>query len=398
MNPLSLVTILIVLFSAGLAHSDQDSRSYVASALSGIEEPSDFSDFREIGLRYRFRQLRDFATAGLIKCGQTNRAKLFQGETALVPLMKIYSDTMGLKNKGLCRQEIEDSFAKLSAKEKRFFNPIQNYIARKTWFYLGTAANEAFTALWAQLDPTCVISDAVSYKTKKKGSNPCFAGAHLLNESFIPHHSFQKIDLLKEVAILLIALKQGLEPINGKPTNLDLWKFFWPDADPILKRSASSKEAFLAALSFMTAVAPTVVGFVDIMPDIYVRKQLEAGIPPEEALQNYHTLMRLRDAAGTLLDLHAKAGTQLFIYNQSLKNWNRHNFMSAFLTCHFKNSGYDLDAITLTELLGIAYEAKDFLSHIGSNRMSIQSSIQNFKTDTARYRASSTWAFGFCNY
>lgn len=72
----------------------------------------------------------------------------------------------------------------------------------------------------------------------------------------------------------------------------------------------------------------------------------------------------------------------LRIFGVEVKDWNRHNFMAAYLGC--RDNGTRSQAIRKVGSIGVGYESKDFVSHLREGSR-LRPSIENFQQDTKRY-------------
>jgi hypothetical protein len=78
-----------------------------------------------------------------------------------------------------------------------------------------------------------------------------------------------------------------------------------------------------------------------------------------------------------------------------MKKKNRHDYMAAYLACHYRQENR-LIRESLPILLGYAYESFDFKSHMIDDHDSFKAAKENFVTDTTRYRTGTYWGYQFC--
>ena len=117
---------------------------------------------------------------------------------------------------------------------------------------------------------------------------------------------------------------------------------------------------------------------------------------PFEAYAQYFNFMNRKDQIYQILSEAIAKKLKIKMGNVIVNQWNRHNYMAAFLACEYHQRGLGKLAHLIPDALGIVYESNDFISHL-KDGVSFKNSVQNFKEDTARYREGSAFGEKYCS-
>ncbi len=191
---------------------------------------------------------------------------------------------------------------------------------------------------------------------------PCAAGGDLTNRNF---------DL--ETAKIFV---EGLK--NNSANTIDLAQEF----------EGQPKE-LLALLNFLYSSGSLELGFID---DFGYYDLKEGILNSETGEQIFDRFIQSK----ILKYRFQKVKKDLSVGEMSLKGKNRHDFMSAFLACHYGPKYGKRMAKLIPTIMGTLYESLDYISHRRKG-ISRKDSVRNFKKDTKRYRESAEWGYRFCN-
>lgn len=288
-----------------------------------------------------------------------------------------------------CSKEIKQADADLKKiQQKKFLIPMKTAMGLCV-----LAAHKSATCLTnvatilTELDPFCVTQNSQNI-FGVKDPNACMAGDRLLGR-VLRQKNDPKQAMIKEFLDAFEATISQSKP-NSK---IDLWKVFLTKNQD----TAANRKKFMAILAFFYYAMGSAGGYVDGISDYYWVSALKELQHPEDVFGEFFSLRQKIDRYGHLIHKKAEALKLKLVFKQiPLDGMNRHDFMSMFLACHFKNYG-PLTAKIIPNILGVGYESLDFVSHVKGD-VSIKESMRNFSRDTGRYAKGSSLGVGFCNY
>ena len=165
----------------------------------------------------------------------------------------------------------------------------------------------------------------------------------------------------------------------------------------IKQTTPSERLKFLSMLTFLYTAGGSRVGMSTPYGDTFWKSPLRLGLSPEYAYYQYMYWMNRRDAFKSDLEVAQHKNVVLTLGNTNIHSWNHHNMISAFLACDYETRGMNSIAKLVPEALGVAYESKDFVSHL-KDGLGWKKSAQNFEQDTDRHRVGAVFGYRYCRY
>jgi hypothetical protein len=242
--------------------------------------------------------------------------------------------------------------------------------------------------VFSELDPHCV-SLQVPNASNVYDPFPCLAADYLVGKSLVNEKTWKSF--LFRTQGFLENLRQALSDPNAPTTGIDLWKVYLQDNPD----QAELRETFLAEIDFyfssFHSASSYIRGFHDHIWSFVLFKTNSA----EETLNYFISSRLIVDQFRTLNTWAGKRHIAFNIHGITTKDKNRHDYMAAYLACHYRQESRLIHE-SLPVLLGYSYESLDFKSHVIDQHVSWKDSKENFLTDTNRYRTGSYWGYQFC--
>lgn len=363
---------------------------------SATETP-ELNQFREKALFNRVRHVVEFRQKALWVCtwkqkhasaliGFTTEigAALKQpySQSNLLELLSLFQRSETWSRPGLCQEEFERFDRMLWKQERRKFAGLKKTL-EESLCLLGAIPNckRAIDELVQTIDPHCAV-EVVTDSEGRTESNPCLAGDTLTLNVFWQ----KKYVILDEIDGLLQGFYRGVSSAAAGST-LDYWTL----------SSAKDRKFLLSLLVFLTASTTSNGDWVDGFWDFVWRQPLRDGMTPADALEFYHGLKRRRDLFRDLLLWSNQKKLHFSMMGViDLTGANHHDFMSAFLACHYSSRNKRFMAKAIPRVLGYGYESLDLAGHLKSG-VALDVSVDNFKTDTKRHTKASNWGADFCS-
>ncbi|MBC7690794.1 MAG: hypothetical protein H7222_03425 [Methylotenera sp.] len=296
-----------------------------------------------------------------------------RGTEGLLALMKAYALTSKIKqSKSSCGKKISEADLNLLENDRKKFSGLRTAARLLTPSQFQIAPSEW---LFMELDPWCASDVQPNYNGERDG-NPCFAGEHpILGALRDPANrkTATYFDSAMETDGFLSRLAEAAE---GPARVLPLEKLFSPGL---------SRRALLAIMTYLYAAGTSELGWVDGFGESFWRTALDQGASPRTALSQYLSWLNRKDAYVVLRKKLHSRGQSLQLLSQNVEAWNHHEFISAFLACNYESRGDDLLARTVPEALGVAYESRDFASHL-REQVGFRRSTESFITDVRRHQ------------
>lgn len=289
--------------------------------------------------------------------------------------------------KAACAPEFKDFNQKLDEKQTRNFSSYRDSLGAAC-SSAGSLSTECWVrsmTLWSDLDPKCSTAFEPDRGTKKPDSNPCFAGERPLYR-YLWRDSMEGPVWMDP---LLWDFHAAIEKARDGDS-IDLRALY--DA----RRKDGNEEEFVALLAWFRSSGASGLGYVDGFGDLYWKRPLDLGGSTEDALTQYHGFRIRRDSAKMQFEWAKMKNVRIFAGADELTEFNRHDLMGGFLSCHWKVDGRAIDGVLVSPLLGVLYELADFRSHVKSG-ISWIDSFKNFFSDTGRHRRGTAWGLRTCS-
>lgn len=233
--------------------------------------------------------------------------------------------------------------------------------------------------IFSELDPHCV-SVQVGNKKGYYDPFPCMAADYFIGR--ILYDRKNPWTLVQTTRQFFLNLQELIYRKDRSP--IDVSEEFLKVAGDI----RLNKKKFLALMTLLSASTDSAGSYVKGWHDYFWRASLLQYRNPRMTVDFFNQTKLLVDEYRSLSKnlVLQKPWTQ--VGPTLLKEMNRHNYMAAFLSCHYQNT-------KLSVALGFAYEAKDYFTHLAEGD-SLATAYENFKHDTNRYKQSSRWGLEFC--
>jgi hypothetical protein len=356
-------------------------------------DPALLANYREKVLSLRINHVIEYRAEALRRCAQhisvRQAPRIHELALALSlgltsdssRLMQLYQQTEDPWVQHRCSRELALQDNKLSAVERKKFATIKLFMQMSCG--VNPLCYDLLPKILKEVDPHCAPASEVipDFLTSELETNPCFAGDRLVGKALWDGNG-SSLDRLHQFVIQFHAgVSQAADGATLELSNYS---------------ERSSPLALLAMLSFLSASSSSNSGYVDGFGDYIWQQSLKLGYTPEETLSGYHFYKRIKDLGRDLFAWSQKKHLKLMIGKRfDVSNANRHDFMAAFLACHYRSEDRAAVAKVVPIVLGIGYESLDFVSHIKQG-VSVRASVENFNEDTARYRHAAEWATDFC--
>jgi hypothetical protein len=323
----------------------------------------------------------------------------------LVKAYKYINDIKGCSSLKLLAQD------KINTKEMSKFNfaykSMNYYCAAKDIVTLSPVKMYSQTCvkslkdLFNELDPHCRF-DQIASKNGVLDGNACMAGYKIAMNELITKDNY--IDLIFKFAFELDRkIKNGYTLISPWTTYKDVFN----SSD-----SVSNKRYFLAMMTFFYAASTNTTGMTDRFYEVAMLNDIKNGESAGQVVANYHDLKNIKTSFNIIKANMNKENIELNFRSKKINSYNRHNLMSMFLSCFYTIKKGKKYGKQIPLALGIAYEGKDFISHLkndgvdmnglklwnyGTYFKAINKAYKGFMKDVKRYEASSNTGVSFCS-
>jgi hypothetical protein len=309
-----------------------------------------------------------------------------KAESETAEWLELYNDSK--KVNGECKIALDKSEQRFEKSERKSFRALKVMVVpfcATTGPFLAAKCVAQLKNLVADLDPHCVKASAKTmdgvYST-----NPCYAAdimiARKLRQPRDPR--------LVEIKEFTDRFSEAIQTAPPGPGQLDLWEVYRNGR----ASSADLREKFLATITMGLTSSRSSGDHVDGFAEVYWKSALQETNDAYEALTAFQRIKTLVDRIDTLIKWAATEKIELKVGNKSLKGMIRHDYMAAYLGCHYRNASALYHSF-LPRLLGDGYESLDFKSHL-EEKWTLKQATENFRTDTRRYKTGSAWGFSFC--
>lgn len=240
----------------------------------------------------------------------------------------------------------------------------------------------------SDLDPHCVSRQVPNF-TNEYDSFPCMMADYMIGQSMVRKENWQ--NYLPDTNSFLNNLRKSFSNPEQRRQGIDLWQVYSTGkAD-----TPELREEFLAQINFFFTSSQSGSSYIRGFHDHIWHLVLMTTLSPEEAL-DYFVATRIKvNEFRTINDWANANHFAMNIRGIQMEGKNRHNYMAAYLACHYRKESRIFHE-SLPVILGYAYETYDFKSHMVDEKLSYKDSRENFATDTDRYRTGVYWGYRFC--
>lgn len=245
----------------------------------------------------------------------------------------------------------------------------------------GSDCGRRLSQWYEDFSPAC-------YQIRQRGElssidgNACFAADGMVLNSLARQDMDPLIDGIEWAAALL---KASL----AEPKAVDIWVVFqsvFPEGTP---------QQMLALLaSFSTSGNSGLTGWLQGIEDRLLIRWLNENMTANDVYERIKLLQTVKITYQKFRTVMDERKLRLRVRGVAIDDWNRHNMMAAFLGCENQMQDQEV-TLRLVLLIGQAYEAKDFISHLLEG-MHWEPAVRNWREDTDRYRQSGQIGYRLC--
>jgi hypothetical protein len=296
---------------------------------------------------------------------------------------------------GPCAQALdknENAFQKMERSQFSAIHSVSDKLCSKSE-NISTESTERscrfkLTQILADLDPHCV-SVQVPNDSNDYDTFPCMAADFMVGKSLVSDRTWESF--LPRSKKFLVSFRQEFLRPDLKTEGIDLWPLYRQDqAD-----TSQLREEFLAEINFFFSSFHSASSYIRGFHDhIWHFVLLKTG-SADQALEYFISSRLIVDEFRTLHGWAGQHGIPMNLHGIDMAQKIRHNYMAAFLACHYREENRLIHE-SLPVMLGYTYESFDFKSHIIDEHLSFKASKENFITDTTRYRTGVYWGYRFC--
>ncbi len=296
---------------------------------------------------------------------------------------------------GSCRRALDKNEKSFYSGERSKFSAIHSILNKvcTTQNNLSTESLDRscrfkFNQVLADLDPHCV-SLQVPNSSNEYDTFPCMAADYMVGKSLVSEKNWQTF--LPRMKNFLSNFRQVFLKPNLKIDGIDLWQLYQNGQVD----NGQLREEFLAEVNFFFSSFHSASSYIRGFHDHIWHFVLFKTGSAEQALDYFVSSRLVVDEFRTLHGWAEKHQIPMNIRGIEMSGKNRHNYMAAYLACHYRDESRIFHE-SLPVILGYAYESLDFKSHIVDDHDTYGVAKENFVTDTTRYRTGVYWGYRFC--
>lgn len=349
----------------------------------------------------RFYKILEYRLEGLYQCdfethvafdGRFKKLKSSSADRAdAVAVLRVYLDSYGVK--AACLKKLGQAESKFHDEERRKFKPLNSLIAATCKPEFGTGGRDAecrskLMRVLAELDPNC-ISVQVDNPRSEYDSFPCMAGDYMIGRDLTNNSSV--LDLVEETKAFLGAVRGTLRVPENLDRVIELYSLYPLEGGD----EGARRQRFLAMWTMLNASTHSLTSYTQGHHHHFARVTLFRERSAERAVDAFIAARLLTDEYRTLFKWAGERKVKFSIGTNRVDGMNRHDFMSAYLSCRYRAEPRFIRQ-SLPKLLGLAYESFDFASHIKEGD-TLEQAWRALKSDVRRYTAGVRWGRSFCS-
>lgn len=352
----------------------------------------------------RVHKILETRLTGLNACTTSFRADLeadfknlprySENRAEVVKILELYLQSYREASGG-CRASLdqaEKSFQQAERKKFSFLDNVLDHLCKEApdnnSVQNARSCRLQMHQVFSDLDPHC-ISLQVPNSQGFYDPFPCLAADYLIGKSLVNHQSWRSF--LPRSHAFISNLHEALSQPTAPKTGVDLWNLYLQENSD----QADLRESFLAEIALYFSSSNSEVSYITGFHDHIWSFILFETQSPENALDYFITARLNVDMFQTLVRWAKKMHIDLKLHGIESKSKNRHDYMAAYLACHYRKQSRVIHE-SVPILLGYAYESFDFKSHMIDDHDSFKAAKENFVTDTTRYRTGTYWGYQFC--
>lgn len=343
-------------------------------------------------LKYRFE--------GLAECSRKEKDSLRQRfddlyfysnrENDVITVLDLYKDS--LQTEKSCRQSLDAAEMKFHNKEREKFSVL--HLALNTMCGTNQSLIDplndsncvaGLAEIVRELDPHCMEVQVPNPKQYYDGF-PCISGDNMIGKFLFENSA----NVGEEVTLFIKSLRSSLGSAEKREKGIELYKEFLGERPD----SRFERKKFLAVLALMTSSTSSNGSYIEGYHDKSWRLTLEKTGSSQQALAVFNQIRLAVDEFRTLKEWSVQNKAKLKLAAQTMLYINRHDIISAFLACYYRDKKPALQKL-IPKALGYSYESFDFVSHLNEGD-TLKEAGANFFRDTRRYREGAAWGSAFC--
>lgn len=242
--------------------------------------------------------------------------------------------------------------------------------------------------VFSDLDPHCVSFQVPNF-TNSVDPFPCMMADYMIGRSMVSETSWEKH--IQNTARFMDQLRKAFGRPNAREQGINLWEIFLGSK----KDTPALREEFLAQLNFFFSSSQSASSYIRGFHDHVWQFILRKTNSPSVTLDYFLSTRIQINEFQTVYNWAVKNNYPMNIQGIQMAGKNRHNFMAAYLACHYREEN-SVFFESLPVMLGYAYESFDLKSHLIEDKDSFEVAKENFDIDTNRYRTGVYWGYRFC--
>lgn len=354
----------------------------------GETQAAEIEEHRRTVLSARVERVVDARARALLTCRPTGlevaekttirrlraeyKSYAASGTPGLLSLLDAYALSSKIKrSKSECGKKVSLADLALFENDRVKFEKVRA-VGRVFSFSPYTIAPSEF--IFMELDPWCA-SEVEANFDGTRDTNPCFAGeTPILNSlrDVLNKKGASYFSSSMEVDQFLARMSKAAS--GGKPAIA---------LDTLFSKNVSHHQ-IMGIFAYLYSAGTSELGWVDGFGESFWRSTLDQGSSARASLGQYLSWLNRKDQFVILRKKLLARHVKLYLFGHPIESWNHHEFISAFLACNYAARGETLLARTVPEVLGVAYEGQDFVSHLRGEH-SLSESTKNFMTDVGRH-------------
>lgn len=346
-------------------------------------------------LTYRLQNLKscDLSTHSKLYNQYMSLAKYTNSKVEAAKYLQLYYETYQVSNS--CKESLDKAELAFHQMERKKFSSFYFVIDKlcssssSDYIYEGQNCKVELTKILQDLNPHC-ISTQIDYDKKYHDNFECMVGDYLIGRTLYHSYPTPEEFISKSKEFFLNFWNQSYKKQNSE--SLELYSVFLGNQ----KDTSHLRKTFLATITMLLSSTQSMSPYTKGFHDYFWRRKLFDSKSPEQAVELFNSAKLLVDEFRTINRIIQEKNKNILMVNQPMSALNRHNYMAAFLACHYQNQSKAIQK-GLPLMLGYAYESLDFIDHIKNDGDSVKVAYKNFEVDTNRYKVGVKLGYTFCD-
>lgn len=347
-------------------------------------------------LTYRFQNLTacNSKTHSQLYSRYISLSKYTDSKEETSAYLQLYYDSYQVSSS--CKAALDKAELAFHQMERKKFSSFYFFIDKfcsspsaADYVYEGKNCKTELTKILQDLNPHC-ISTQISYDKKYHDNFECMVGDYLIGRFLYHSYSTPEEFITKSKEFFINYWELSYKKRNSE--RLEIYSTFLNNQ----KDTLHLRETFLATITMLLSSTQSLSPYIKGFHDYFWRRKLFDTQNPILAVEIFNSVKLLVDEFRTINRIIQEKNKNIFWGNQPMSALNRHNYMSAFLACHYQHQPKTIQK-GLPLMLGYAYESLDFIDHIKNDGDSFKIAYENFRVDTNRYKSGVKSGYTFCD-